>query len=379
MMMALRFVLVLICLISIIKCQEHEPLEAFLDTFPNAYSDPVGLSSVLKQQSQSRIPPPSEPEPSFEACPKLPKAPDTDDVNKLRPGNIKLLMAMGDSITAGMSAKDTLLVSLKEYRGLCYSIGSDSGLTTMPNLLQSVSTNTIYGTSTGIGKRDILTNGYNAGVSGARNKDMYGQAEWLVAKLKSDTKLNATDWKMLTIWIGSNNLCDVCNDDAANNAKNFQTELVRTFEYLYANVQRLFINLLANLDVARLYNINSGACGTLHNIECPCAGSSDSSKRAKASQAAAEYQAMAFTIAQSFTGRRKDFAVVVQPFLQNSIIVDRSLLSTADCFHPSASCHANISIALWNNMITPAAQKLTKWTPGEVPICPTADTLLYTN
>lgn len=36
-------------------------------------------------------------------------------VNQLRPGNIKVVMAMGDSITAAMSAKDTLIFSLKEY------------------------------------------------------------------------------------------------------------------------------------------------------------------------------------------------------------------------------------------------------------------------
>ena len=36
-------------------------------------------------------------------------------VNKLHPGHIKVVMAMGDSITAAMSAKDTSIFNMKEY------------------------------------------------------------------------------------------------------------------------------------------------------------------------------------------------------------------------------------------------------------------------
>ena len=37
-----------------------------------------------------------------------------------------------------------------------------------------------------------------------------------------------------------------------------------------------------------------------------------------------------------------------------------------------------LAIALWNNMITPAAQKQQGINPAEVPLCADEDTLLYT-
>jgi hypothetical protein len=114
------------------------------------------------------------------------------------------------------------------------------------------------------------------------------------------------------------------------------------------------------------------------------------------------YQVRAYTIAQKFASRQNpSFTVVVQPFLEQTTInlrkyADPSLpllllpspslhltsphltspplplplliffyyyseLSAADCFHPSALSHSVASVALWNNMITPAAQKKHAW------------------
>jgi len=133
-------------------------------------------------------------------------------------------MAMGDSLTAGMSAKDTNVLSLKEYRGLAYSIGGDSGVTTLPNLLKPyLPSGFPIGLSTGIGERTSSGNGLNAAVSGSINSDMPAQAQWLVQQLKANSRINInTDWKVLTIWIGSNNLCDVCDNTANNNGANFE-------------------------------------------------------------------------------------------------------------------------------------------------------------
>eukprot|EP00026_Physarum_polycephalum_P010909 Phypoly_transcript_11095.p1 GENE.Phypoly_transcript_11095~~Phypoly_transcript_11095.p1 ORF type:complete len:376 (+),score=74.04 Phypoly_transcript_11095:48-1175(+) len=312
------------------------------------------------------------------ACAPIPIPPDTDNVNNLRPGNIKVVMAMGDSITAAMSAKDTTFLSMKEYRGLAYSIGGDSGVTTMPNLLKTYSPSGYpIGPSTGVGKREMSTNGLNAAVSGAINQDMLSQAQWLVAQLKANKNINfEEDWKLLTIWIGSNNLCDVCKDNGYNNADSFQKLVTEALEYLYANVPRVFVNLLVNLDITQLDDITEGMCGMLHSIACGCVVSD----RSLVYEANLEYQVRANAIAQTFASRNNpSFAVVVQPFLEQTTIDARKELSAADCFHPSALSHSVASVALWNNMITPAAQKKRAWSFDETPICATADTLLYTN
>ena len=69
-------------------------------------------------------------------------------------------------------------------------------------------------------------------------------------------------------------------------------------------------------------------------------------------------------------------------------------MSKFDCFHPNGlasaphptlctliSCAAdyNLAIAVWNNMITPAANKTWGWEPGTEPLCAQQDTLLYTD
>ncbi len=70
---------------------------------------------------------------------------------------------------------------------------------------------------------------------------------------------------------------------------------------------------------------------------------------------------------------------VVQPFLQGTKIPDESYVSTLDCFHPSLKTHQLLGIGLWNSMLTPIAQKLVGWQGQPLtPICPTADTLIYT-
>ena len=54
------------------------------------------------------------------------------------------------------------------------------------------------------------------------------------------------------------------------------------------------------------------------------------------------------------------------------------LLLQLDCFHPSLLAHQNMAVGLWNNMITPSADKKTSFTFNEPIKCPINTTLLYT-
>lgn len=56
-----------------------------------------------------------------------------------------------------------------------------------------------------------------------------------------------------------------------------------------------------------------------------------------------------------------------------------SFLMQLDCFHPSVIGNQHMAKALWNNMLTPAAQKRTSFDSSEGIVCPTNSTLLYTN
>merc|ERR1712063_41252 len=61
-------------------------------------------------------------------CPLLP-AHNTTSIFDLRPNDIKVMMAVGDSITTGFG----ILGALNETRGRSFSMGGDAGAITLPN------------------------------------------------------------------------------------------------------------------------------------------------------------------------------------------------------------------------------------------------------
>lgn len=49
------------------------------------------------------------------------------------------------------------------------------------------------------------------------NRNMPGQANAIVQRLKTDTHVRyQDDWKVITFFIGGNDLCDYCHDQVTN-------------------------------------------------------------------------------------------------------------------------------------------------------------------
>lgn len=128
-------------------------------------------------------------------------------VHKLRPQDIKVVGALGDSLTAALGADAETIIGLSwEYRGLSWSIGGDNSLekvVTLPNILKKFNPN-VYGFNTG--KTFMLTTkqgkGLNVAVSGQEANHIPEQAQLLVDRLQSDSKVDyKNDWKMITLFI----------------------------------------------------------------------------------------------------------------------------------------------------------------------------------
>ncbi|XP_069008959.1 phospholipase B1, membrane-associated-like [Embiotoca jacksoni] len=291
--------------------------------------------------------------------------------HRIRPADIKVVAAVGDSITAGFGAKAKNLLQLRtEYRGVSWSIGGDKDLervTTLPNILKKFNPH-IKGMSKGQGKWQT---GFNMAVSGAKISGIPGQVRHLIDTMKNDSMVNfQDDWKLVTLFIGGNDLCQYCNDRASLSPENYSHHLMTSLDILYKEVPRTIVNILNILEIEGLRRIkrDSLGCNVLQKYVCPCflIPGEDSPELAEVKRINRDLQIETEKLVNG--GRydgREDFAVVVQPFFKNSVVPlnadgrpDATYFSE-DCFHFSERGHADMAAALWNNMLEPVGKKQT--------------------
>ncbi|PWA16559.1 hypothetical protein CCH79_00004758, partial [Gambusia affinis] len=291
--------------------------------------------------------------------------------HRVRPADIKVVGAVGDSLTAAFGARATNLVELPtEYRGVSWSIGGDETLetvTTLPNVLKKFNPG-IKGASKGTGKEQT---GFNMAVSGAKAGGVPGQVRRLVDAMKNDATVDfQNDWKLVTLFIGGNDLCQYCNDRAALSPANYTNYLRTSLDILYNEVPRTIVNILEILEIEGLRRIKKDGlgCTLVQKQVCPCflLPGEDSPELAEMKRINRELQTATENLAYGdrYNGR-EDFAVVVQPFFKNSIVpinadgMPDTTYFSQDCFHFSERGHADMAAALWNNMLEPVGKKQT--------------------
>ncbi|CAO3666366.1 unnamed protein product [Rhizopus stolonifer] len=167
-------------------------------------------------------------------CPQLaPRTTPATSVHDLRPDDIKVVAGLGDSVMAAFAAKGIQTQffnweNLYENRGVSFALGGDPGVTTMPNMLNYYSHN-LYGPSVGehlisicFGNQICPKGQYrddidvlNAAQSGARSLNLDHQLSYLfdqLNKVYKSRRIQPTDWKLVTIFIGSNDICHSCTE-----------------------------------------------------------------------------------------------------------------------------------------------------------------------
>ncbi|XP_054872132.1 phospholipase B1, membrane-associated-like isoform X2 [Amphiprion ocellaris] len=290
-------------------------------------------------------------------------------VHKLRPADIKVVAALGDSTTAGTGAKANNILELnRAYKGVSWSIGGDMSLdtvTTLPNILRMFNPSLKgFSKSQGLGQK-----GFNMAASGAKTSEIPAQVEALIKAMRENTEVDfENDWKLVTLFIGGNDLCNYCLDQNNLSPKNYSHNLMLSLDMLYKEVPRLLVNVveILQIDVLRSVKRNTLACSLLQRTSCPCVISpfDNSPELEDIKLINHKYQTeMQHLISGDRYNGKEDFAVVLQPFLQNSFIpyigegeADSNFFSI-DCFHISERAHAEMAIALWNNMLEPVGSK----------------------
>jgi len=318
-------------------------------------------------------------------CPPVPEPKEHGtNVHNLLPSDIKLVAGIGDSLTAGNGALAyTAFGLLIEYRGRSFSMGGDGegrgwendDVVTFPNLLRHFS-NHLTGDSIYKGKHDSKYARFNHAIPGSTAPDMKAQAETLIEHMKSSPDLDFyNDWKVITVFVGGNDLCDYHTKPGHFEPHQYKQGLQETLDILHANVPRAFVNLVEVIDVSVLNDLNKGfMCPLILHFLCRYPGKDGYSDEIRVVRDG--YLAAVQSLANS--GRydtRDDFVVVDQPFLRNSsypVLADGKpdyAFFAPDCFHLSAKGHATAGTSLWNNMMQPEGKKQTSWAVGQPPEC----------
>jgi len=298
--------------------------------------------------------------------------PRPTDAQKLLPGDVDVVMALGDSLVAAFGALSTSFFNLfTEYRGVSFCVGGQDNFetfVTIPNILKKYNPN-LKGFSIGNGKQTSANAVLNVAVSGARSYDLMPQFDSLYTKLQNGYDIQ-NDWKLVNLFVGGNDLCDYCSDTTKHSPQNFRAHIERSLDAMKATFPKTFVNLMAPPDVTLLSQMSTGLCGILHGYECACA--TDPATHLIYRDYIQQLHDLALLPKYH---DKEDFHVSFQPFLVEVQIPtgpdgkpDTSYFAP-DCFHFSGKAHQAAAVALWNNMLESENKKKT-WYPGEPIECP---------
>ncbi|XP_058842583.1 phospholipase B1, membrane-associated [Acipenser ruthenus] len=175
------------------------------------------------------------------------------------------------------------------------------------------------------------------------------------------------DWKLLTILIGNNDLCDYCKNKTLFSVESFIHNLTVALDMLYEEMPRMLVNLVEILPLEGLRDLKKETLGCLlQRSFCSCLilPPDNSTELKELIEMNSVFQKkMEELIASGRYDKRDDFADILQPYAKNAVPprlpdgkVDFSYF-TPDCFHFTIKGHEEMAKGLWNNMFQPEGKK----------------------
>ncbi|KAK2170678.1 hypothetical protein LSH36_1g12015 [Paralvinella palmiformis] len=294
-------------------------------------------------------------------------------VHRLRPSDVKVLAAMGDSISAGngVGAERLLAVAL-ENRGESWDIGGDfsleEGVITLTTVFQKY-TPDLKGKSVCVSQETNEKKSWlNVAEPGGDSSDMPYQAQLIVDRCKRDERIDINnDWKMVTLFIGGNDFCGSCDFsqpdfiDPNHTPEVYRQKIEEALDILHTKLPKTFVNLVPMFDITPLNNFTDPLCTLSHWLFCDCVVVNATEMKPLQ---LGYYNELKSLIDSGKYETKDDFTVVIQPmFVDSDLPVDpetgeyiRTFLSP-DCFHPGRGAHQSFALTLWNTMFIPVGQK----------------------
>ncbi|KAK8844732.1 hypothetical protein IAR55_006582 [Kwoniella newhampshirensis] len=347
-------------------------------------------------------------------CPNLSHRKNPKSAKDVRPDDFKVVMALGDSITAGLLARGTRdertsstheqtpfpnLLTIAEFRGLSYPIGYDTDAITIPRILEHyVGERNISGVSRGqhpptsclgtgpggpgVGAGTILgsrmggvctprpaEDGLNAAVSGSVSGNLMAQVKDYLLPRIAELGLKDEDWKYVNLGIGANDICAFCLTPNATDIalsgtpQQFAADIRDAVNVLREHVPNMIVNIIGLFRVSAIYKL------TLTDpycqppllplphlaLECSCAllpGPAGDFTRGKMDDLGEAYDEAVLQVIKEWEEEDDPtFGALWQP----GTVVDLAnypitALSPIDCFHPSEQAHQRVAAGFWNRM-----------------------------
>ncbi|KZV88552.1 hypothetical protein EXIGLDRAFT_772595 [Exidia glandulosa HHB12029] len=332
-------------------------------------------------------------------CPRVAaRATKAASVHDLRPDDFDVVMAIGDSITAGAFAKgiqSDVLQSFNEWRGVSYAGGGDPGATTIPNLIKYYRSS-VVGASTGYHGVELCfgilcplgpfgwnapVDNFNAAQTGALASNLLHEVrDYLVPQVK-DAGIPNSAFKYLNFQIGSNDICQMCAGALTPTAADsFEDDVRSALEYVRKNIPNVLVNVIGVIPVAQIYplTLDQPYCqkllpGLPHlNIECSCAllgGAVGNATRTLMNSLTDQYNERLQKIVKDYQrAGYKSFAATWQPPNIPLSSYPIEALSDVDCFHPSQATHARIAAAVWNRLTLATADRAEVFAWADTPV-----------
>ncbi|EDV31910.1 uncharacterized protein Dana_GF15578 [Drosophila ananassae] len=297
-------------------------------------------------------------------------------IEQLRPGDIDIIAAFGDSLSAGNGIlSNTALDAINEFRALTFSGGGMSTwrrFLTLPNILKIFNPD-LYGFSV---SNSLVVNHrlsrFNIAEPMIMSRDLPFQARVLIDLMRRDPKVDMKrHWKLLTIYVGNNDICsDMCHWDRPEDfLKQHENDLRQAFRLLRDHVPRLLINLVVVPNIPKVLRSMTHLlplqCYLVHRVGCNCLidDTLNSTQLRQRKETVLRWQRMEMDLARQPEFHRDDFAVVAHPLITNikaPTLPDGAFdwrFFSHDCFHFSQRGHAIIANLLWNSMLSPVEQR----------------------
>ncbi|KAK1894493.1 Phospholipase B1 membrane-associated [Dissostichus eleginoides] len=209
--------------------------------------------------------------------------------------------------------------------------------------------------------------GFNFAVTGHNTLNISDQIRHMIDTFKSYPGLNfEEDWKVVTMLIGMNDICDYCKDKTLFSPDRFIHHMTEALDMMMKEIPRTIVNVVQIFPMKPLRDVQRPTLGCqLQKRFCSCLvqPEENSPELKELVEVNYEFQRRLEKLLHSERFFKKDFAVVLQPYLEKAVpptlpdgTIDLSFF-TADCFHFTVKGHEELAKGLWNNMFQANGEK----------------------